>query len=373
MRKSILLWLVLVCFIASPAMGFAAGFSERVSGLARVDGVRIYNSGDKVRVVLDTSGPVDYKTFVLSNPNRIAIDMKGAWLSPDVGKVTAVNSSLVGKVRVSQFDASTVRVVVEANVSKDQYDIFSLKENPAADKANRIVMDFGNLAHEETHTTVPASESTSGTTLPDADAVVTKNIKLFDVPGLKDKIIAIDPGHGGSDSGAVGPDRSKEKDITFEIGLELKQMLEGAGAKVIMTRSADMDVAYANASAKEELQARADIANRANADVFVSIHLDAFVNAQVKGTSSYYYPKTNGDERLAKFVREGVISQLGTVDRSTRTCNFYVVKHTKMPATLVEVAFISNPEEGKFLQTAAGVKKAATGIFRGLDRYFSYE
>lgn len=373
MRKSIILWLVLVCFIASPAVVFASEFSDRVSSLVKVQGVRVYSNGDrKVRVVLDSSGPVEYKTFVLSNPNRIAVDIKGAWLSPTVDKVTMVDGGLVGKVRISQFDPTTVRVVVEANVSKDRYKVFQLKENPAADKSNRIVMDFGDLAQEDTPKAATVEESTI-TTVPDADKVVTKTIKLFDTPGLKGKVIAIDPGHGGSDAGAIGPNGVKEKELTLAVGLELKQMLESEGAKVIMTRISDVDVAYANASAKDELQARADVANNANADVFVSIHMDAFVNTQAKGTSTYYYPKTNGDERIAKFVREGLISQLGTDDRNTRTCNFYVVKHTTMPATLAEVIFISNPAEEKLLKSAEGTQKAATGIFRGLDRYFSYE
>lgn len=373
MRKSIILWLVLVCFIASPAVVFASEFSDRVSSLVKVQDVRVYSNGDrKVRVVLDSSGPVEYKTFVLSNPNRIAVDIKGAWLSPTVDKVTMVDGGLVGKVRISQFDPTTVRVVVEANVSKDRYKVFQLKENPAADKSNRIVMDFGDLAQEDTPKAATVEESTI-TTVPDADKVVTKTIKLFDTPGLKGKVIAIDPGHGGSDAGAIGPNGIKEKELTLAVGLELKQMLESEGAKVIMTRTSDVDVAHANASAKDELQARADVANNANADVFVSIHMDAFVNTQAKGTSTYYYPKTNGDERIAKFVREGLISQLGTDDRNTRTCNFYVVKHTTMPATLAEVIFISNPAEEKLLKSDEGTKKAATGIFRGLDRYFSYE
>ncbi|MDF2566266.1 MAG: amiC [Massilibacillus sp.] len=373
MRKSIILWLVLVCFIASPAIVFASDFSDRISGLVKVQGVRVYSNGDsKVRVVLDSSGPVEYKTFVLSNPNRIAVDIKGAWLSPTADKVTMVEGGLVGKVRISQFDPTTVRVVVEANVSKDRYKVFQLKENPAANKSNRIVMDFGDLAQDDTPKAATVEEATIAA-VPDADKVVTKTIKLFDTPGLKDKIIAIDPGHGGSDPGAVGPHGITEKEITLAVGLELKKMLENEGAKVIMTRISDVDVAYANATAKDELQARADIANNAKADVFVSIHMNAFVNTQVKGTATYYYPKTNGDERIARFVREGLISQLGTDDRAMQTCNFYVVKHTTMPATLAEVAFVSNPVEEQLLKSTEGTKKAATGIFRGLDRYFSYE
>lgn len=153
--------------------------------------------------------------------------------------------------------------------------------------------------------------------------------------------------------------------------MKLKKLLEAEGATVIMTRTTDVDVARPNASAKEELQARVDIANKANADVFVSIHMDSFVNGTVGGTSTYVYPKTTGDLRLGEFVRKGIVSQLSTDDRKTRNCNFYVVKFTKMPATLAEVAFISNNVEEKILRSSAGIDKAAKGIFLGLQDYFS--
>ncbi len=350
-------------------ISYASDFSERVSGLAKVDGVRVYTNGDsKVRVVLDTTKPVEYRTFVLSNPTRIAIDIQGAWLSPNVSKATPVNSGLVGKVRASQYDPTTVRIVVEANVSKDRYRVFSLKADTANDKMPRIVMDFGDLAQDEVGKA--QIEETINAPLPE---VTMQTIQLFDKPGLKDKIIAIDPGHGGSDGGAIGPSGITEKEITLAVGLEVKKLLEEQGAKVVMTRTTDKDVARVNASAKEELQARVDIANRANANVFVSIHMDAFVSQEAKGTSTYIYQKTNGDERLGKFVREGLIQQLNTQDRKTRDCNFYVVKYTTMPATLAEVAFISNPTEEGLLKSSIGTQKAAQGIVNGLNRYFSYD
>lgn len=354
-----------------PALAAAGDFSERASKLAKLETVRVYSDGDsRVRVVLDTAKTVRFKTFVLSNPTRIAVDIEGAWVSPLVPKETPVKGGLVGKVRVSQFDADTVRVVVEANVSKERYKVFALRADAAAKKPHRIVMDFGDLAQEI------ASAPTSEESLPSVTASefpTPKPIRFFETPGLKGKSVTIDPGHGGSDPGAIGPKGAMEKNVTFAVASELRAMLEKAGAKVVMTRMKDVDVAYKDASAVDELQARVDVANRANTDLFVSIHMDSFVNQQTGGTSAYIYPKTTGDVRLADFIREGVISQLKTNDRKTRNCNFYVVKHAKMPAVLVEVAFISNAAEEKLLTSAQGVKKAATGIYRGIDRYFSYE
>lgn len=349
----------------------ASPFSDRVSGLVKVDNVRVYSDGDsKVRIVLDTANPVEYNTFVLANPTRIAVDIKGAWLSPLIPKETPVHGGLVGKVRISQFNSETVRVVVEANVSRDRYKIFTLKPDPDAEKSARLVMDFGDLAQEHT------SDRVSESALPsvgDANFPEPKEIRLFDKPGLKGKKIAIDPGHGGSDPGSIGANGAKEKDITLAIALELKKMLEDSGAVPIMTRTTDVDVGPSQADDREELQARVDVADKAKADVFISIHMDAFVNRQVKGTSSYIYPKTTGDARLGTFIKDGVVNQLGTDDRNMRQCNFYVVKYSHMPATLVEIAFISNLQEEKMMTSSSGVTNAATGILQGLERYFSYE
>ena len=341
-----------------------------LSNLTKIENIRAYTGGDdQVRIVVDAAGPVKYNSFVLTNPNRIAIDIKGAWLGANVPKTTNISSDLVGKVRISQFDKETVRVVVEANVSKEKYKIFALGANKEADKSYRIVMDFGNL--DQANGMVKAQVDDSLKNNNTSEFPIPKDIKFFDTPGLKGKIIAIDPGHGGSDPGAIGPTGLTEKETTLAIGLKLKKLLEAEGATVVMTRNTDVDVAHANASAKEELQARVDVANKADADVFVSIHMDSFVNGSVGGTSTYVYPKTTGDLRLGSFIRKGLVSQLSTDDRNTRNCNFYVVKFTKMPATLAEVAFISNNTEEKMLKSSAGLDKAARGLLLGLQNYFS--
>jgi N-acetylmuramoyl-L-alanine amidase len=373
MIKKFLNLLLLVCFMSVCALpAEAADFGSKVSGMTKLNNVRVFSDGDKkVRIVLDTSKEASYKKFVLSNPTRIAVDIENAWVGDNVAKETPVAGGMVGKVRVSQFNATTVRVVIEANVGKDKYRVFALGENKAAGKSPRIVLDFGEMADDAASVPTESGTMQSKETLPDASEAVPKEITLFEVPGISGKKIAIDAGHGGSDAGATGPSGVTEKSVTFRIAQKLETLLKSAGATVIMTRSSDVDVAYADASAAEELQARCDIANNANADIFVSIHMDAFVNQQASGTTGYYYPKTNGDERLAKFVKNGVIAKLGTDDRTTRTCNFYVVKNTKMPATLVEVAFISNAKEESLLKSDAGAQKAAQGIYDGIEKYFS--
>jgi len=197
--------------------------------------------------------------------------------------------------------------------------------------------------------------------------------ELAGITGLKGRKIVLDPGHGGSDSGAIGPTGVMEKSVTLRVANEVRRLLVKEGATVYMTREADIEVSPKRAKATdiEELQARCDVANEVNADIFISIHMDSFTNRAAKGTTGYYY--SLGDKRsrvLADKIRSGVIDQIGTQSRGTQSCNFYVVKHTDMPATLLEVAFISNEQEEKLLDSEDGVRKAAQGIVDGIADYF---
>ena len=191
---------------------------------------------------------------------------------------------------------------------------------------------------------------------------------------LQGKIIVIDPGHGGNDAGAIGPTGVMEKNVTLKVALELRKLLEAEGAQVIMTRDTDKTVSAKGAKASdiEELGARCDVANRNNADIFISIHADSFTRPEARGTTGYYYGKstTGRGQQLADCIRRNLVEQLGTPSRGTQPCNFYVVKNTDMPATLIELGFISNKEEEKLLDSEDGVKRAAQGIFDGIEDYF---
>lgn len=186
---------------------------------------------------------------------------------------------------------------------------------------------------------------------------------------LANKKICIDPGHGGSDPGAMGPSGTKEKDNCLAISLLLRDMLEKHGAEIIMTRDKDNDVSYPGATANEELEARVDIANNSDADLFISIHNDSFTNPRASGTTTFHY----GDKEsasLAGYIQQALVKNLGTTDRGTRFASFYVIRHTNMPAVLVEVAFISNAEEEILLASAEGRNLAAQSIFEGILKYY---
>ncbi|BDA10385.1 hypothetical protein MU1CBH_14130 [Megamonas funiformis] len=188
---------------------------------------------------------------------------------------------------------------------------------------------------------------------------------------VKNKIITIDPGHGGSDSGAVGPNGYTEKEGAFAISQKVASILNQSGAKVVMTRDSDVDVYGPNASARNELQARVDAGNNANSDIFVSIHCNAFVNPAANGTQTFYYGSSYQGQRLAQSIQEKMIEANGLRDRGISTCNFYVVKHSYMPAVLIETAFITNYDEEALLSDDEWQTTMAKAIAEGINEYFS--
>ena len=188
---------------------------------------------------------------------------------------------------------------------------------------------------------------------------------------VKNKIITIDPGHGGSDSGAVGPNGYTEKEGAFAISQKVASILNQSGAKMVMTRDSDVDVYGPNASARNELQARVDVGNNANSDIFVSIHCNAFVNPAANGTQTFYYGSSYQGQRLAQSIQEKMIEANGLRDRGISTCNFYVVKHSYMPAVLIETAFITNYDEEALLSDDEWQTTMAKAIAEGINEYFS--
>ncbi len=201
-------------------------------------------------------------------------------------------------------------------------------------------------------------------------------------------LVAIDPGHGGSDSGATGrlppgtqtgmtpridPDgqtRIYEKDVTLDIAQRLNAYLRGRGFPTVMTRSTDLaggDVPFTTVGA--DLRARVDIANNAGARLFVSIHENA-LSATASGTETYHFYYSNpGARALAVLVHQQVLAALGLPDRGVKTAGFYVLKNTRMPAILVEGAFITNPGEALLLADPAVRQRVAEAIGVGVAKY----
>lgn len=369
MRKSLYIF-SLVCLFTLLCM---QSIVLAASDIATIKNLRISNNSDKVRIVVDADKEVDYQSFALSSPDRVVIDLSDAALAKNVKKEIDLNSKYASKVRVAQFKDNVVRVVVETKVNKSGYDVFGIV---GGETPYRVAMDFGNITYNTVGNigNISSNSSSNSNSSKDNSYKVDKNFNIDKEAKsiLKGKKITIDPGHGGSDSGAIGPTGLYEKDSTLRIGLNLAEMLKQSGAKVYITRKTDTDVAPQPATDVEELQARVDVGNKTHSDIFVSIHLDSFTSSSAQGTTGYYYVNgSSNSERLARYIKEGVIEQIGTYDRGTKTSNFYVVKHTEMPATLLEVAFVSNPREEAILKSDDGIKKSAQGIFNGIVRYFS--
>ena len=380
---SALVMLLTMCLLLWGQQGAeAAGFAQRAGSMSEITGIRVSTDTDKTRIVVDGTKETEYKVSVISNPQRIIIDIQNAWVSPNVKKAANIDSRFAKAVRIAQHDSSTVRVVVESSMGKNNYKVFALKGGTTA---YRVVMDFGKVGGGSKNSGIdfnpqpkPDTSSGTGSDTNRGDTVGTTSggttTEPAFTPGLKGKLIALDAGHGGSDTGAIGPTGVTEKGVTLRVAKALQKLLQAEGATVLMTRTTDTEVSpkKANASDVEELQARCDVGNEGNADIFISMHMDSFTNSTPSGTTGYYYTKgSKASQRLAQYVSEGVVTALGTGNRGTKSCNFYVVKHTDMPATLVEMAFISNDKEEKLMNSETGINRAAEGILNGLRRFFS--
>ncbi|QGG49355.1 N-acetylmuramoyl-L-alanine amidase [Heliorestis convoluta] len=195
---------------------------------------------------------------------------------------------------------------------------------------------------------------------------------------LTGKTIVIDPGHGNLnlrwnviDPGAVGQLGTKEKDICLDISLRLEEHLKARGATVILTRRGDGDIAISN-----ELHYRAEVANSAQADLFVSIHNNAHFNKDVGGIATFYYASGSlqGQKservRVASMIQQALVQELGRRDIGIREANFVVLRETKMPSVLVEILFISNLEEERLLQQEDIRERSARSIAEALERHF---
>lgn len=190
-------------------------------------------------------------------------------------------------------------------------------------------------------------------------------------PGIKGKTIVVDAGHGGSDSGAVGPSGLMEKTVTLAVAKKVQNLLTQSGARVIMTRTRDVDVYAPNATDKQELQARCNVANRdSRASLFLSIHCNAFSNPAANGVETYYCAGSGRGQELASYLNQELVRAGGLFNRGVKTANYYVLRHTSMPASLVELAFITNPNEERLLRSDAYQNKLAQAIVRGISRYF---
>ncbi|MBP1759553.1 MAG: N-acetylmuramoyl-L-alanine amidase [Firmicutes bacterium] len=203
------------------------------------------------------------------------------------------------------------------------------------------------------------------------------SLKLSSVfsSGLKDKVIVIDPGHGGADPGAQNSG-IKEKDVNLDISLRLGKVLESKGCKVILTREVDKDFflpgfVKGRMAKRVELSNRINIATENSADLFISIHANSFPKRNSYGMETYYYLKSSSGKALAEIIHEQLTKVQPDNKRKAKAGDYYIINQTEIPAIIVEVGFISNPRERKLLLSEDYRNSVADAIGSGVEHYFN--
>ncbi len=299
---------------------------------ARLAAVSVRGCEVGSRVAMELSRPVPFRIVPRIRPARLEIDLFGCragnyWVRqfPD--------DKLSRLVQPVQMGAEWVRVTVEL-------------------QAPAIVGYF--VEYRDGH-------------------VLTVDIRRpFDGPALAGKRIVLDPGHGGRDRGAIGPNGVEEKEVNLEIALRAARMLEQGGANVVLTRADDAAVGPAGCSLADELEARLLVGLQARADLFVSIHNNATgdkPNGDVAGTEAYYW--TEFSQPLARHLANAVSAALGTQCRFVAWRPFHVLRATDCPRALVECAYVSNPAEAEYMARPEFRARAAEGIVSGIRAYLA--
>lgn len=196
---------------------------------------------------------------------------------------------------------------------------------------------------------------------------------------LSGKTIAIDAGHGGADGGASSKEGLIEKDINLAIALHLRDYLQQAGALVIMTRETDTDLADAATKGlskrkTEDLKRRVEFVNSRNPDVLISIHMNSIPSTRWTGAQTFYHPRNPDSKTLATFIQNEIKRNLANTERVVLTVDkVYLLKEALPPSALVEVGFLSNPNEARQLADETYQKKVAASMYKGILRYVSGE
>ena len=361
---------VALMFAAKPALAKPSG---------TLTGIRISQSAqDHTRVVFDLTGGVEHNLFTLENPYRVVIDLKDTRKSAAIA-VSPRTTNLLNGLRSASRTNGRLRVVLDLE-GKVRPRSFALK--PDGNAGHRLVVDL--------HAT-----SLSPTPIKTSQQQRSKRKKHF--------VIAIDPGHGGRDPGAIGKKGTREKDIALAVGKRMKTLVNRTpGYKAILTRDADRFVSLRN---------RVKKAREVEADIFVSLHADAFRKSHVKGASVYALSLSGASSEAARWAAKkenasdliggislddkddliasvlldlsqtatiqdslelgsDVLSQISKVSRlnnkKVQQAGFAVLKAPDMPSILIETAFLSNPSEEKKLRSPKHQQKLAKAVFSGI-------
>jgi N-acetylmuramoyl-L-alanine amidase len=351
-----------------------------------VRGARIWTAPDHTRLVVDTAAPVSHKIFSLENPDRLVIDIPDAHLGDKLPTLGAGEPLLIG-MRSGIREGDDLRIVLDLK-QKVRAKSFLLRPNEKY--GHRLVVDL-----------TPVSKGAEKVSM---HGRLHRSARAQ----LREVVVAIDAGHGGEDPGAIGPKGTREKEITLQIARKLARLLKRErGMTAVLIRDGDYFI---------RLRKRIDLARKNQADLFVSIHADAFRDRRVSGSSVYTLSQRGASSEAAKWLADkensadligGIelsesddllktvlldmtqnatlehsnfaarkvlasLRKVGAVHKtSVQKAGFVVLKSPDIPSMLVETAFISNPKEEKRLRSSEHQATLAQAILAGIRSYFS--
>ncbi len=405
------------------AFALAAIFTVSPAHAAdQIVSTRIWPAKDYTRVTLESRNPIRYSLFTVNNPERLVLDLEGVEMSAalaDLNNKVTPGDPYIDKLRAGLNRPGITRVVLDLKAPV-KAQAFLLK--PVADYGHRLVLDiYPAVAPDPLLALLQDEAAKKPASPPPAPAAPaqpppTESLVLkpsLPPPPLRDSVarlatIVIDPGHGGEDPGARGRGGTNEKDVTLIVAKRLKAMIDQEpGLRAVLTRDADYYLSLA---------ARVEKARKVKADLFVSIHADAFVKPHARGSSVFALSERRATSEAARWLAKkeneadligGVnldvkdrylaqtlldLSQTATISDSLKfgrhvlnelgaintlhkpqveQASFAVLKSPDVPSILVETAFISNPDEEKRLNDDAYQEKLARAILNGIKRYFA--
>ena len=414
----------LLCVIACPALLVCSEATRADS--AQIKSVRLWTGPDNTRLVFDMSTLAAYSVFTLENPDRVVIDLQDARLVSPVGAVD-YNNPLLQSIRSAQRNKD-VRMVLDLK-SRVKPESFVLE--PTGEYGYRLVVDLFDTRVASTgkasesavlpvsNPVMPAPAPVSASVpvpvvvaepRPESKAIasVQAAAKVMDGKRYRDIVVAIDAGHGGEDPGAIGPRGTREKDVVLAIARKLEDLIrKEPGMRSVMVRDGDYYI---------DLRRRTQKAREQKADIFVSIHADAFTRPDARGSSVFILSERGATSEAARWLADkenasdligGVdlggkdkmlasvlldLSQTASVEAShdvatqvleglkgigevhkgqVERAGFMVLKSLGMPSLLVETAFISNPAEEKKLQDEDHQQELARAMLNGIRGYFT--